>query len=76
MNSQFLPGSGAQLNEQSHQRLLNEAGKVRRIRKAFADHSTEKQIGPSVPKPSLLEPLFSAILTAALALQLALLIGF
>ncbi len=77
MNAQFFPGSSENLNRQTHQRLLDESANARRIRKTTTEgegnHSND--FGPGGRQPGLLEPLVSAVLTAALAFQIALLVG-
>lgn len=74
MNSQFFPGANESLNKEAHQKLLSAASHTRRISKTAVPHRLE--IGPSVRQPRLLEPFLSAVLTAAIAVQVALLVGF
>ena len=71
MNGQFIPGSSETLNKQTHLRLLNEAASARRLRKSSASGNDAPPVkyAPHAPQPGLLEPLISAVLTAAFVIQ-------
>lgn len=75
MNSQIFPRANERLNKETHQQLLSAASAARRIRKSSAPREPAINFGPGARRPSLLEPLISAALTAAAAIQVALLVG-
>ena len=81
MNSQIFPGAAESLNRQTHETLLSVSRKARRVRSPHRE-SRENEIDrfPNISenyrKPNLLEPTVSFLVTAGLALQVALLAAF
>ena len=84
MNSQFLPRTAEELNRQTHARLLHAAEEKRQLRGVENRRLNKRQekdapaplYQPAAARPTLLAPAISAVATAALALQAALLLGF
>ena len=78
MNGQYFPGSNEIQNNQAHKRMLREASRARQLRKAMPkkDIETSVKFSPRIPTPSLIEPLVSAVLTAAIVIQFAIYSSF
>ena len=78
MNSQFLPGSTETQNRLSHEKLLREARKVRRLRKSARRETAGNPFtfsGTGNRRPNILEPALAALLTVVLAFQVAALVA-
>ena len=83
MNSQYIPGSAENFNQQTHARLLKDAAEARRLKGTGTGRLFKRQekaelapgLRANAPQPTVLAPALSAVLTAAFALQVALLLA-